>query len=78
MLTLVQTGKSVPIPIVFIDRPGGDYWATWGLRQQAASGGWISRPIDGSTRSPPASRKRCAKCAISTIIITVSVTCETN
>ena len=29
VLTLVQTGKSVPIPIVFIDRPGGDYWATW-------------------------------------------------
>jgi len=29
VLTLVQTGKSVPIPIVFIDRPGGDYWKGW-------------------------------------------------
>lgn len=29
VLTLVQTGKSVPVPIVFIDRPGGDYWRTW-------------------------------------------------
>jgi len=29
VLTLVQTGKSVPMPIVFIDRPGGDYWTTW-------------------------------------------------
>jgi hypothetical protein len=29
VLTLVQTGKSVPIPIVFIDRPGGDYWTSW-------------------------------------------------
>ncbi len=29
VLTLVQTGKSVPIPIVLIDYPGGDYWATW-------------------------------------------------
>lgn len=29
VLTLVQTGKSVPIPIVFIDRPGGDYWKQW-------------------------------------------------
>ena len=29
VLTLVQTGKSVPMPIVFIDTPGGDYWATW-------------------------------------------------
>lgn len=29
VLTLVQTGKSVPMPIVFIDTPGGDYWASW-------------------------------------------------
>jgi len=29
VLTLVQTGKSVPMPIVFIDAPSGDYWANW-------------------------------------------------
>src|SRR5204863_810182 len=29
VLTLVQTGKSVPMPIVLIDRPGGDYWSMW-------------------------------------------------
>ena len=29
VLTLIQTGKSVPIPIVFIDEPGGTYWAQW-------------------------------------------------
>ena len=29
VLTLVQTGKSVPVPIVFIDSPGGDYWRCW-------------------------------------------------
>ncbi len=29
VLTLVQTGKSVPMPIVFVDRPGGDYWKMW-------------------------------------------------
>jgi len=29
VLTLVQTGKSVPIPIVFVDSPGGDYWKQW-------------------------------------------------
>lgn len=29
VLTLVQTGKSVPLPIVFIDSPGGDYWKQW-------------------------------------------------
>ncbi len=29
VLTLVQTGKSAPMPIVFIDRPGGNYWQGW-------------------------------------------------
>jgi uncharacterized protein (TIGR00730 family) len=29
VLTLVQTGKSVPIPIVLVDRPGGDFWTAW-------------------------------------------------
>jgi hypothetical protein len=28
-LTLVQTGKCQPLPIVFIDRPGGTYWKDW-------------------------------------------------
>lgn len=28
-LTLLQTGKSDPMPIVFIDTPGGDYWKRW-------------------------------------------------
>ena len=29
VLTLVQTGKSVPVPIVMIDSPGNDYWRCW-------------------------------------------------
>jgi hypothetical protein len=29
VLTLVQTGKSVPMPIVFIDAPDGGYWSCW-------------------------------------------------
>jgi uncharacterized protein (TIGR00730 family) len=29
VLTLIQTGKSAPMPIVFIDRVGGDYWKSW-------------------------------------------------
>jgi hypothetical protein len=29
LLTLVQTGKSVPAPIVLLDVPGGTYWLTW-------------------------------------------------
>jgi uncharacterized protein (TIGR00730 family) len=28
-LTLMQTGKSQPKPLVFIDRPRGHYWKTW-------------------------------------------------
>ena len=28
-LTLVQTGKTPPMPIVFLDRPGGSYWREW-------------------------------------------------
>jgi uncharacterized protein (TIGR00730 family) len=29
VLTLVQTGKSVPTPIVYVDHPGGSYWKEW-------------------------------------------------
>lgn len=28
-ITLSQTGKSVPVPLVLIDRPGGSYWQDW-------------------------------------------------
>ena len=28
-LTLVQTGKSHFVPLVLIDKPGGDYWHSW-------------------------------------------------
>lgn len=28
-LTLMQTGKTQPMPLVFIDRPRGNYWKTW-------------------------------------------------
>ena len=28
-MTLSQTGKFGPIPLVLIDRPGGDYWQAW-------------------------------------------------
>ena len=27
--TLMQTGKSQFMPLVFMDRPGGTYWKTW-------------------------------------------------
>jgi len=28
-MTLVQTGKSEMVPIVFVDEPGGSYWREW-------------------------------------------------
>ncbi len=29
VLTLLQTGKTHPVPVVLLDEPGGTYWATW-------------------------------------------------
>ncbi|MDP9175949.1 MAG: TIGR00730 family Rossman fold protein [Planctomycetota bacterium] len=45
VLTLIQTGKSVPMPIVFIDSPGGDYWKQWQayVKDQLLDRGLISQ-----------------------------------
>lgn len=42
-LTLCQTGKNTPIPLVLIDRPGGDYWRSWNsyICQQLRDNGLI-------------------------------------
>ena len=29
VLTLLQTGKTHPFPVVLVDEPGGSYWSTW-------------------------------------------------
>ena len=43
-LTLCQTGRYGPVPLVLIDRPGGTYWRDWDsyLRKNLAQTGWIS------------------------------------
>lgn len=43
-LTLVQTGKSNPMPIVLLDVPGGNYWQRWEqfVRQELLGNGLIS------------------------------------
>ncbi len=43
-LTLVQTGKAAPKPIVFIEGAGGDYWRHWenSVRRLLLDKGWIS------------------------------------
>jgi uncharacterized protein (TIGR00730 family) len=42
-LTLCQTGRYGPVPLVLVDRPGGAYWRDWDeyLRKHLAAPGWI-------------------------------------
>lgn len=44
LLTLQQTGKAVPAPIVCVDTPGGTYWSAWRqfLEDEVASARLIS------------------------------------
>ncbi|MEM8923760.1 MAG: TIGR00730 family Rossman fold protein [Actinomycetota bacterium] len=44
LLTLVQTGKSYPVPIVLLDPPGSTYWSGWldFVRAELLDGGMIS------------------------------------
>jgi uncharacterized protein (TIGR00730 family) len=44
LFTLVQTGKAVPVPIVLLDVPGGNYWQglqDW-IHAEVGRNGWIS------------------------------------
>ena len=42
-LTLVQTGRSEPTPIVMLDAPGGTYWKDWNqlFQNQFIGGGYV-------------------------------------
>lgn len=42
-LTLIQTGKRNPLPIVFLDKPGGTYWNRWleFLRNDLLADGYV-------------------------------------
>jgi uncharacterized protein (TIGR00730 family) len=44
LLTLVQTGKATPAPIVLLDVPGQTYWEGWDtfVSQELVKPGWIS------------------------------------
>jgi uncharacterized protein (TIGR00730 family) len=43
-LTLIQTGKSPPLPFVLVDKPRGTYWKTWEsyIEDHLLRRGWIS------------------------------------
>jgi uncharacterized protein (TIGR00730 family) len=44
VLTLVQTGKRYPMPLVLVDEPGGTYWSHWKhyVEQELAARGYIN------------------------------------
>jgi hypothetical protein len=44
VLTLLQTGKAPPMPVVLMELPGEEYWETWDqfIRQQLLPRGFIS------------------------------------
>lgn len=44
LLTLLQTGKAQPAPLVLVDIPGGDYWESWQrfVDDQLAARGLVS------------------------------------
>jgi uncharacterized protein (TIGR00730 family) len=44
LLTLVQTGKATPSPLVLLDVPGQTYWKGWEkfVREELVDSGWVS------------------------------------
>src|SRR5918998_4150273 len=46
LLTLVQTGKALPVPIVLLDTPGGTYWRGFErfVEEEVLGGGYIGEP----------------------------------
>jgi uncharacterized protein (TIGR00730 family) len=44
LLTLLQTGKAEPAPVVMMETPGGTYWQGWlrFVEDQAIASGWVS------------------------------------
>ena len=43
VLTLVQTGKRYPLPLILVDQPGGTYWSNWKkyVQQELLARGYI-------------------------------------
>lgn len=48
LLTLVQTGKANPVPIVLLDMPGGQYWQGWQR--------FVTEEVEGHGMVEPAAR----------------------
>jgi hypothetical protein len=48
LLTLLQTGKAMPAPIVMLEVPGGTYWRAWE--------DWVTAEVEGRNLIGPADR----------------------
>lgn len=55
VLTLLQTGKAPPMPVVLMEPPGGGYWAAWDafVREQLLGRGFVSPEDLGFYRIVP-------------------------
>ena len=73
LLTLLQTGKAQPAPLVLLDVPGGTYWEGWQefLDREVGRRGLVS-PEDRAAlrRSPPTSTRPPPSCSASTATTT--------
>ena len=57
LLTLLQTGKATPAPVVLLDVPGATYWTGWRLRHRRAGGRGAVSPDDDLSSSPTTSTR---------------------
>ena len=77
LLTLLQTGKAAPAPIVLLDVPGGTYWRAWErfVRDEVVAPGLVSAATTSpSTGSPTTSRPPRPRSSASTATTTRSGT----
>ena len=81
LLTLTQTGKGLPVPIVFLDTPGDPYWETVArVRRPPARRARARRrrPTPSCTWSPTIVRRRSTRSSASTATTTRSATSATR
>jgi len=69
LLTLIQTGKTAPAPVVLLDEPGGTYWDHWYdfVTTELGNAGLISPTTCVSCELPTPSRRRSTRSATSTV-----------
>jgi len=79
-LTLVQTGKRDPMPIVLVDEPGGTYWSTWErfVHEELLKRELVSPKISRCSKLPTTWARPSLKSSISTRRTTVCATCATS